>query len=228
MKKILALLLALVMVLSLAACGGKTEAPAAEAPAAEAPAAEAPAAEASTNPDDIADEMTSADGKYQVAFVTDVGQLKDKSFNQGTYDGVKLYAAANGKSYKYYQPANGILSSQYAAIGEDSCLRVEGIGLHVRTDPVAFAQYRLRLIVTADGEKTLVQQRQDHPVGVVGAVKRIQGKLGVVGQRQGLIRRLCGRGWRIYGAETVAGGNIGGVLMAAACKQAKQCADADQ
>ena len=60
-----------------------------------------------SNPDNIADEMTSEDGKYQIAFVTDVGQLKDKSFNQGTYDGVKLYAAANGKSYKYYQPANG-------------------------------------------------------------------------------------------------------------------------
>ena len=26
--------------------------------------------------------MTSSDGKYEVAFVTDVGQLKDKSFNQ--------------------------------------------------------------------------------------------------------------------------------------------------
>ena len=50
--------------------------------------------------------MTSEDGKYQVAFVTDVGQLKDKSFNQGTFDGVKLYATANGLSYKYYQPAN--------------------------------------------------------------------------------------------------------------------------
>ena len=60
-----------------------------------------------SNPDNIADEMTSEDGKYQVAFITDVGQLKDKSFNQGTYDGVKLYAANNGKSYKYYQPANG-------------------------------------------------------------------------------------------------------------------------
>ena len=60
-----------------------------------------------SNPDNIADEMTSQDGKYQVAFITDVGQLKDKSFNQGTYDGVKLYAANNGKSYKYYQPANG-------------------------------------------------------------------------------------------------------------------------
>ena len=63
--------------------------------------------EETVNPDDIADTMTSEDGKYQVAFVTDVGLLKDKSFNQGTFDGVKLYADANGLSYKYYQPANG-------------------------------------------------------------------------------------------------------------------------
>ena len=26
--------------------------------------------------------MTSEDGKYEIAFITDVGQLKDKSFNQ--------------------------------------------------------------------------------------------------------------------------------------------------
>ena len=49
MKKFLAMMLALAMVLALAACGGSaapaaTQAPAAEAPAAEAPAAEAPAA----------------------------------------------------------------------------------------------------------------------------------------------------------------------------------------
>ena len=88
MKKIIALLLACVMLVGmLAACGAANE--------------------GKTNADSIADEMTSSDGKYQVAFITDVGQLKDKSFNQGTYDGVKLYAAANNKSYKYYQPANG-------------------------------------------------------------------------------------------------------------------------
>ena len=89
MKKILALLLAAVMVVGLCACGGKS----------------APAA--NNTADDIPDEMTSSDGKYEVAFVTDVGQLKDKSFNQGTFDGVKLYAAGAGKSYKYYQPAGG-------------------------------------------------------------------------------------------------------------------------
>ena len=48
MKKIIALLLALVMVVGLVACGGTTEAPATEAPAAnnDTPATEAPAAEA--------------------------------------------------------------------------------------------------------------------------------------------------------------------------------------
>ena len=120
MKKILAVALVLAMAFSLVACGAKDEAPATTAPAETQAAAETTAAategteatEATesteiTNADDIPDEMTSADGKYQVAFITDVGQLKDKSFNQGTFDGVKLYAANNGKSYKYYQPANG-------------------------------------------------------------------------------------------------------------------------
>ena len=84
MKKLLAILLALV--LALAACSAFAEA---------------------VDPDTIEDTMTSADGTYELAFVTDVGQLKDKSFNQGTWNGVKAYAAENGLSYKYYQPANG-------------------------------------------------------------------------------------------------------------------------
>ena len=114
-KKLLALLLSLAMIVGLAACGGgggTTETPSGNS---ETPGnvettpgnSETPGGEAATDPDSIPDTMTSEDGKYQVAFVTDVGQLKDKSFNQGTFDGVKLYAAANGLSYKYYQPANG-------------------------------------------------------------------------------------------------------------------------
>ncbi|MBR6571050.1 MAG: BMP family ABC transporter substrate-binding protein [Clostridia bacterium] len=59
------------------------------------------------NPDDLPDEVVSEDGTYKLAFVTDVGQLKDKSFNQGTWNGVKAYGYANGLTYKYYQPANG-------------------------------------------------------------------------------------------------------------------------
>jgi basic membrane protein A len=84
MKKFLALLLVMIMAL----CGVVASAE-------------------SVDPDSIEDTMTSADGTYEIAFVTDVGQLKDKSFNQGTWNGVKGYATANGLSYKYYQPANG-------------------------------------------------------------------------------------------------------------------------
>ena len=117
MKKILALLLALAMIACLfAGCAGDTK-PSEESKApsssadeskSEEPSSETPApSEDVTNPDDIPDTMDSADGKYEVAFITDVGLLKDKSFNQGTFDGVKLFATAQGKSYKYYQPANG-------------------------------------------------------------------------------------------------------------------------
>ena len=61
MKKIIAMLLALVMVFALCACGQQA-APAAEAPAAEAPAAEAPAAEAPAAEEPAAEEPA-ADGK---------------------------------------------------------------------------------------------------------------------------------------------------------------------
>ena len=99
MKKLVALLLALVMVFALCACGGSKDNQGTDT--------KDDGNKAAVKADDIPDEMTSSDGKYQIAFVTDVGSLKDKSFNQGTYDGVKLYANANSKSYKYYQPANG-------------------------------------------------------------------------------------------------------------------------
>lgn len=69
MKKALALLLALTMVLALCACGSKAEAPAAtEAPAAEAPAEEAPADYASMSLDELKAVLTTVTaGKLTVA-----------------------------------------------------------------------------------------------------------------------------------------------------------------
>ena len=84
MKKFVALLLAMMMVVF--AFGAVAE---------------------TVDPTTISDTMTAENGLYEVAMVTDVGHLKDGSFNEGTWNGVKLFATANGMSYKYYQPANG-------------------------------------------------------------------------------------------------------------------------
>ena len=62
MKKYLALLLAVVMVLSLAACGGKTEAPAAT----EAPKADAPAATEASEADPMADLVAAAQAEGEL------------------------------------------------------------------------------------------------------------------------------------------------------------------
>jgi len=111
MKKVLAVLIALSMILciGLAACskgedGGSTAAPDGSIAAnPDDSSSEAPdASDTAFDYDAIADDAESADGTYVIAFVTDVGQLKDKSFNQGTWEGVKRFATEHNKTYKYY------------------------------------------------------------------------------------------------------------------------------
>ena len=106
MKKVIAIFLTLVMILSFAACkkaepaAAATEAPVAEAPVAEAPAeTEAPAAEV-----------------YEIALVTDIGTIDDGSFNQGAWEGVKAYADANSLTYKYYQPKEDSVAARLSCI----------------------------------------------------------------------------------------------------------------
>jgi basic membrane protein A len=42
---------------------------------------------------------------YEIALITDVGTIDDKSFNQGAWEGVVEYAEENDISHEYYQPA---------------------------------------------------------------------------------------------------------------------------
>ena len=86
MKKLLSVLLAFFMVFALVGCSSSN-----------------------SESDESADatDSTEASEGYKVAVVTDVGQLNDGGFNQGTYEGAVAFAEANGLSYKYYQPANG-------------------------------------------------------------------------------------------------------------------------
>lgn len=54
--------------------------------------------------DAIPDEAESETGIYELAYVTDWGELKDDGLNETAWNGVKRYAAENGKTYKYYLP----------------------------------------------------------------------------------------------------------------------------
>ncbi|RDU23717.1 BMP family lipoprotein [Anaerosacchariphilus polymeriproducens] len=42
---------------------------------------------------------------YELALITDVGTIDDKSFNQGSWEGLETYAKDNGITCKYYKPA---------------------------------------------------------------------------------------------------------------------------
>ena len=59
---------------------------------------------------------------YELALVTDIGTIDDKSFNQGAWEGVKKYAEENSKTYKYYQPTEKTTAAYIDTIN----LAVEG------------------------------------------------------------------------------------------------------
>ena len=108
MKKILALLLAVVMVLGLVACASK-DTPAEETKTEETTAAETTTEETKTEEpaaEEKKEEPATETGAViqKVALVTDVGTIDDESFNQATWQGVKAYCEANGIDYTYYQP----------------------------------------------------------------------------------------------------------------------------
>lgn len=103
-KKLVAAMMACALVLTACSSGSSTPAPAASTAASEA----APAASTEAAAADTTEGAETASGdEAKIAVVTDVGQLMDKGFNQGTYEGAQAYADDNGISMKYYQPANG-------------------------------------------------------------------------------------------------------------------------
>lgn len=48
---------------------------------------------------------------YELALVIDVGTIDDKSFNQGSWEGVQKYGDENGIAYKYYKSAEATTDS---------------------------------------------------------------------------------------------------------------------
>ncbi len=54
---------------------------------------------------------------FEIALVTDVGNIDDKSFNEGTWNGVKNYAVANNITYAYYRPTEDSTAARVETIG---------------------------------------------------------------------------------------------------------------
>ena len=86
MKKFLALTLALVMSLSLVACGDKKT------------------DDTKTDAPDQTEQPAENEGAYKVAMITDYGDITDQSFNQTTYEACKAFCDANGIDFNYFKP----------------------------------------------------------------------------------------------------------------------------
>ena len=55
-------------------------------------------------------------GKFELALITDLGTIDDKSFNQGSWEGLYKYATENEITHKYYQPGEKSNDAYLAAI----------------------------------------------------------------------------------------------------------------
>lgn len=107
-KKAMSLLLAAAMTASLfAGCGNSNTGSANNSAADNNAAAEENAAE-STESAESSDAST--DG-YELALVIDVGTIDDKSFNQGSWEGIEKYANESGVAAKYYKSAEATTDS---------------------------------------------------------------------------------------------------------------------
>ncbi len=88
MKKFLLIALSLVLVLGVVGCG-----------------------QSSDNAGDNA-----GDGSYDIALITDKGNIDDKSFNQGAWEGVVAYAEKNNITHTYIKPEEASDAGYLAAI----------------------------------------------------------------------------------------------------------------
>ena len=99
MKKLIAMLLAALMVLSLVACGGGNN---------------DTGTDSNSSPSDASDSSAASDMK--IAMITDSGDITDQSFNQTTYETAKAWAAANGAEFNYDKPEKDADEARNASV----------------------------------------------------------------------------------------------------------------
>lgn len=148
LKRVLALMLAFILVFGLAACGGGEK-----------------------------EETPPAKETFEIAMITDIGSIDDKSFNQGTWEGVVAFAEDREITHKYYKPTEQSTDAYLAAIQ----LAVEGGAKVIVTpgflfeEPIYLAQdlYEDVTFVLIDGNPHNADYTEfrtnDNAVGIVFA-----------------------------------------------------------
>lgn len=117
-KKLSLLMLAMVLVIGLAACGGKEEGKESKeegkesAETSQVESTETSEAEESTASGESSQEEASQSEAESIVYgpdsfylITDLGTIDDKSFNQGSFEGLKKFADTLGLEAKYLRPA---------------------------------------------------------------------------------------------------------------------------
>ena len=118
MKKLVALLLALAMVACLfAGCASNDKETTTETPTETTTETPTEPTETSETTESTGDEGT-VDPSMKVAFVTDVGNIDDHSFNQYTYEGITTFAEENSVDCTYYKPAEDTDQARIDAINQ--------------------------------------------------------------------------------------------------------------
>lgn len=97
-KKVLALVMAAAMAAAMTGCSSSSPAQGTTAEV------KTEAKENTAGSDTTAAEEKKSEDGYELALITDVGTIDDKSFNQGSWEGLVKYADEHGISCKYYKP----------------------------------------------------------------------------------------------------------------------------
>jgi basic membrane protein A len=95
-KKLLALLMATVMVASLTACSSKKDASDTKTEATETPSDAAAT-------DDAAADDTASKSDFVISMVTDTGGVNDQSFNQSAWEGLQAFSESTGAKISYLE-----------------------------------------------------------------------------------------------------------------------------
>lgn len=149
MKKLIALILVLIMVLSLAACAGKKDEPVADAPAADAPAADAPAADEPAADEPVADEPVADEPvadevvamtheEYMAAAIDD--EVVVEFYVQGSQGWWFDSEAGHGKVTLYLQDQEGAyFAYEVNCSEEDSAKLANGVKVRITGDKAEWA-----------------------------------------------------------------------------------------